>query len=342
MGESFLPVVVAVVVGGLILVYFLRRRRRRGGEGVDLAMALASSLAAGAQASELDPLLESLADPNELIPHHTVECEPYWQTVAGKSTYGVSFTNCSLLHIAVYHRNVHAVQELLSRGANMLYAEPSEILFFCGTQSSPKWRYFGCTPLHLAVSGEEAVSVAGDNDAEKVKNRARQITTLLCNHIAALNDNDVKRAIVEARCGVIEWFYRGGPFWQLKEATALHTAVFFSANLETKRGPEDAADLVLLLGADRSQVRCRHVIDDADDNADGFCRLYLLTADDIASAFGINDAWRELPGRDSDRVDGFTSKLLDDVESFGPCEMHDEQWKQEGHPLEHAKAEEDY
>jgi hypothetical protein len=280
-----------------------------------------------------------LNDPNALVPDHTVACDSYWQTVAEKSEYGLRFTNCSLLLIAVYHRHVHVVQELLRRGANVKpthsekpdHPEAPEILFFCDTPASPKWRYFGCTPLHLAVSGEEAISVAGESDVAKVNEHARQITALLCDHIGALDD-EAKTSIVEARCGNIEWFYRGGPFWQIREATALQTAVFFSCNLETGRGPDDAADLVRHLGADRSQVRCRHVIDDADDKADGFCELFLLTADDLAAAFGINDAWMELPGRQHDRIDSFTETLLSEVESFGACYLHHEQWQREGHP----------
>jgi hypothetical protein len=292
------------------------------------------ALRVGAPTSELDTLLTTIDDPNALVPDHTVACDSYWQTVAEKSNYGVRFTNCSLLHIAVYHRHVYMVQALLRSGANFkpAHSETPEILFFCETPASPKWRYFGCTPLHLAVSGEEAVSVAGDSDAANVKERARQITTLLCDHIGALG-NDAKRDIAEERCGDIEWFYRGGPFWQIQQATALQTAVFFSCNLETGRGADDAADLVRLLGADRSQVRCRHIIDDADDNADGFCRLFLLTADDFAAAFGLKDAWMDLPGREHDRVDAVTETLLNDVDSFSSCALHHERWRREGHPL---------
>jgi hypothetical protein len=301
---------------------------------------LLKALRGGASSSELDTLLATIEDPNALVPDHTVACESYWQTVAGGSDYGVRFTNCSLLHIAVYHRHVYMVQALLGRGANVKPAHPEtpEILFFCETPESPKWRYFGCTPLHLAVSGEEAVSVAGDSDAANVKKHSRQITTLLCDHIGVL-DNDAKRDIVEERCGDIEWFYRGGPFWQIRQATALQTAVFFSCNLETGRGADDAADLVRLLGADRSQVRCRHIIDDASDNADGFCELFLMTADDFAAAFGKQFAWMDLPGREHDRMDAFTETLLNDAASFSSCYLHHKTWQREGHPLFEVESE---
>lgn len=135
-----------------------------------------------------------------------------------------------------------------------------------------------------------------------------------------------------SRSGDIEWCYRGGPFWQIRQATALQTAVFFSCQLETGRGADDAADLVRHIGADRSQVRCRQIIDDASDNADGFCKLLLLTADDFAAAFHVKDVWMDLPGRGHDRVDAFAETLLNDVDSFSSCSLHHERWQREGHP----------
>jgi hypothetical protein len=92
-----------------------------------------------------------------------------------------------------------------------------------------------------------------------------------------------RRALVEARCAAIEWWYRGGPFWRLDGATALHAALFFAFELSTGRGVEDARALVGLVHADRGTCRFRSICNDVSDLADGETKRFNMTAFDFAA-----------------------------------------------------------
>jgi hypothetical protein len=239
---------------------------------------------------------------------HVIEIGPsaYWQSVGGDvtSSWFVKFTNYTRLHVAAYLRDTEEVRKTLEAGADV-GAFCGEIVFYCGSEESTKWRYLDVNALHIAVSGEEIGGVP-EGGNEQARAEGRECVKLLVQAAAG------KKSIVNAHAGKLQWWYRGGPFTELDGVTPLQTAMFFQTSLETGRGKEDAEDLVVVGRADTEKIKCRCIMDDASDLADGWLYQVKRTARELAKEWEI-----DLPkgnADDDDEEDAFTIALASEAD----------------------------
>ena len=239
---------------------------------------------------------------------HVIELGPsaYWQSVSGDvtSSWFVKFTNYTRLHVAAYLRDTEEVRKTIEAGADV-GAFCGEIVFYCGSEESTKWRYLNVNALHIAVSGEEIGGVP-EGGNEQARAEGRECVKLLVQAAAG------KKSIVNAHAGKLQWWYRGGPFTELDGVTPLQTAMFFQTSLETGRGEEDAEDLVVVGRADTEKIKCRCIMDDASDMADGWLYQVKRTARELAKEWEI-----DLPkgnADDEDEEDAFTIALASEAD----------------------------
>ena len=239
---------------------------------------------------------------------HVIEIGPsaYWQSVSGDvtSSWFVKFTDYTRLHIAAYFRDTEEVRKTIEAGADV-GAVCGEILFYCGSEKSTKWRYLNVNALHIAVSGEEIGGVP-EGGCEQARAEGRECVKLLVQAAAG------KKSIVNAHAGKLQWWYRGGPFTELDGVTPLQTAMFFQTSLKTGRGKEDAEDLVVVGRADTEKIKCRCIMDDASDMADGQLYQVKRTARELAQEWEI-----DLPegnADDDEEEDAFTIALASEAD----------------------------
>eukprot|EP00729_Bicosta_minor_P011813 gene11813-35300_t len=206
---------------------------------------------------------------------HVIEIGPsaYWQSVSGDvtSSWFVKFTDYTRLHIAAYFRDTEEVRKTIEAGADV-GAVCGEILFYCGSEKSTKWRYLNVNALHIAVSGEEIGGVP-EGGCEQARAEGRECVKLLVQAAAG------KKSIVNAHAG---------------------------------RGKEDAEDLVVVGRADTEKIKCRCIMDDASDMADGQLYQVKRTARELAQEWEI-----DLPegnADDDEEEDAFTIALASEAD----------------------------